>query len=68
VIGADEIAAILSRLGDANAGEITAEFNRNRRGRRRVHVSSMKRALCRHGYVVKKNASARSSSYVLMSK
>jgi transposase len=67
-ISAEEIAAILSRLGDANAGEITAEFNRARRGRHRVHVSSMKRALHRYGYVVKKNASGRLSSYVLMSR
>jgi transposase len=67
-ISADEIAAILSRLGDANAGEITAEYNRNRRGRSRVHVSSIKRALRRHGYVVKKSAFDHSSSYVLMSK
>jgi transposase len=67
-ISAEEIAAILSRLGDANAGEITAEFNRDRRGRNRVHVSSIKRALHRHGYVVKKSASGHSSSYVLMSR
>jgi transposase len=68
VIAAEEIAAILSRVGDANAGEITAEYNRERRGRNRVHVSSMKRALYRHGYVVKKSAFGRSSSYVLMSR
>jgi transposase len=64
-ISAEEIAAILTRIGDANAGEIAAEFNRSRRGRGRVHVSSIKRALHRHGYVVKKNAFGRSSSYVL---
>ena len=67
-ISASELAAILKRIGDANAGEIAADFNRRRRGRARVHVSSIKRALHRHGYVVKKNASDRSSSYVLMSK
>ncbi len=61
-ISAAEIDAILGRLGDANAGEITAEFNLSRRGRNRVHVSSMKRALHRYGYVVKKNASGRWSS------
>jgi transposase len=60
---AQELEAILNRLGDANAGELTAEFNRNRRGRNRVHVSSMKRALHRYGYVVKKSASARSNNY-----
>jgi len=53
-ITADELEAILQRLGDANAGELTAEFNRQRRGGNRVHVSSMKRALYRNGYVVKK--------------
>jgi transposase len=67
-VAAEEIAAILRRIGDANAGEITAEFNRGRHRRKRVHVSSMKRALHRHGYVVKKNASDRSSSYVLRSR
>lgn len=61
-ISAEEISAILRRIGDANAGEITAEFNRGRRGRQRVHVSSVKRALYRHGYVVKKNESGRWSS------
>ena len=62
-ISNEELAAILARLGDANAGEITAEFNRHRRGKRRVHVSSIKRALHRHGYVVKKSASGRWNSY-----
>jgi transposase len=54
-----EIELLLSRLGDPTALELTAEFNRARRGRARVHVSSMKRALHRHGYVVKKNADGR---------
>lgn len=66
-ITVDELDAILARLGDANAGEITAEFNRYRRGHNRVHVSSVKRALHRHGYVVKKSASDRSNSYGPMS-
>jgi len=49
-----ELEAILERLGDANAGEIAAEYNRTRRGKARRHVSSIKRALHRGGYVVKK--------------
>lgn len=58
-ITAAELDAIVSRLGDPTALEITAEFNRHRRGATRVHVSSTKRALHRHGYVVKKNAAGR---------
>ena len=58
-ISQSEVAQILRTVGDANAGEITARFNRGRRGRSRVHVSSMKRALHRFGYVVKKNAAGR---------
>ena len=50
-----ELEAILDRLGDANAGEITAEYNKGRRGKARRHPSSIKRALHRGGYVVKKN-------------
>lgn len=57
-----EIEAILARRPDANAGEITAEYNRSRRGKQRRHVSSIKRALYRGGYVVKKNGFDRSSS------
>lgn len=57
-----EIEAIVARLGDANAGEITAEYNRRRRGGARRHVSSIKRALYRAGFVVKKNESDRWSS------
>ena len=57
-----EIEAIVARLGDANAGEITAEYNRRRRGEARRHVSSIKRALYRAGFVVKKNESDRWSS------
>lgn len=58
-ISADVIATLLDRLRDPTANELTAEFNRGRRGRGRVHVSSMKRALHRHGYVIKKNADGR---------
>lgn len=62
-----ELEAILARHPDANAGEITAEFNRGRRGKRRRHVSSIKRALRRAGYVVKKNVFVRSSNSAPMS-
>jgi transposase len=55
----EDIEELMARLGDPTAGELTAELNRGRRGRQRVHVSSMKRALHRHGYVVKKNADGR---------
>jgi transposase len=58
-IEGDELDAIIRRLGDPTANEITADFNRSRRGRSRVHVSSIKRALRRAGYVVKKNAAGR---------
>jgi transposase len=58
-ITAEEIDAIVARLGDPTALEIAAEFNRRRRGRARVHVSSIKRALHRFDYVVKKNAAGR---------
>ncbi len=62
-ISEEELTAILNRLGDANAGELTAEFNRHRGRRDRVHVSSIKRALHRYGYVVKKSASGHWNSY-----
>jgi transposase len=58
-IEAHELDAIIHRLGDPTAREVTAEFNRQRRGSARIHVSSMKRALHRCGYVVKKNAAGR---------
>lgn len=58
-IGAEEIAQLLEKLRDPTANELTAEFNRGRRGKARVHVSSMKRALHRYGYVVKKNETGR---------
>lgn len=50
-----ELESILDRLPDANVGEITAEYNRGRRGKARRHASSIKRALHRGGYRVKKN-------------
>jgi transposase len=46
-------------LADPTAGELAAAYNRTRRGRQRVHVSSIKRALHRQDYVVKKNAAGR---------
>ena len=61
-ISASDLVLLLGELPDGNAGELTAAYNRRRRGANRVHVSSMKRALCRHGYVVKKNAYGRWSS------
>ena len=54
-----EVEALVTQLGDPTAGEITATYNRPRRGRARVHVSTMKRALHRCGYVVKTNAAGR---------
>jgi transposase len=51
--------AMIAALRDPTAGELTAAYNRDRRGRRRVHVSSIKRALHRHDYVVKKNDAGR---------
>lgn len=51
-----ELERIVERLGDATAGEVAAAYNRGRRGKERRHVSSIKRALHRAGYVVKKNA------------
>lgn len=46
----------LAAHADATALELTAEINRARPKRLRVHVSSTKRALSRYGYVVKKSA------------
>jgi transposase len=51
--------ALLETLGDPTAGELTVAYNRSRRGTARVHVSSVKRALHRHDYVVKKNGAGR---------
>ena len=53
------VEALLTKLRDPTAGELAAEYNRGRRGRGRVHVSSIKRALHRFGYVVKKSAGGR---------
>jgi len=61
-IGAIDLAFLLARIPDANAGELTAEYNRGRRAEGRIHISSMKRALRRHGYVVKKRESGRWSN------
>ena len=58
IIGA-EVDRLVAQLRDPTAHELTAEFNRARRPRDRVHVSSMKRALHRYGYVVKKNVEGR---------
>jgi transposase len=58
----EDLARILAVHPDANAGEITAAYNRGRRGKQRRHASSIKRALYRHGYVVKKNVFVRSNS------
>lgn len=54
-VSVKELEAILDKLGDPNAGEITAAYNLGRRGKDRRHPSSIKRALYRAGYVVKKN-------------
>jgi transposase len=61
-ISLGEIDQILTALGDANAAEIAKQYNRGRRGDARRHVSSIKRALHRAGYVVKKKGSARSNN------
>jgi len=55
VISVKELEGIMDRHPDANAGEITAAYNLGRRGKARKLVSSIKRALHRAGYVVKKN-------------
>jgi transposase len=61
-ISLEDLDMILAAHPDANAGEITAAYNRGRRGKQRRHASSIKRALYRYGYVVKKNAYVRSNS------
>lgn len=55
-IGVRELEALVAQLRDPTANELTAAYNHNRRGKQRIHVSSMKRALHRCGYVVKKSA------------
>jgi transposase-like protein len=59
IITLADLEAALAVVRDATAGELTAEFNRRHSRRERVHVSSIKRALGRHGYVVKKSADGR---------
>lgn len=61
-ISLKDLEAVIAKLGDGNAGEITAAYNLGRRGAARRHVSSIKRALYRAGYVVKKNGSGRWSN------
>lgn len=58
-ISGEHIAKLLAQLSDATAVELTAAFNRTQPRSARIHVSSMKRALHRHGYVVKKSADGR---------
>lgn len=55
VVTREEIAAVLARRPDANAGEITAPYNRGGSGKQWRRVSCIKRALYRAGYVVKKS-------------
>jgi transposase len=55
-VSVKELEKILDRHPDANVGEITAAYNRGRRGKARRHASSIRRALLRGGYVVKKSA------------
>src|SRR5260370_28876683 len=54
-VSREELDAVLPQHPDANAGKITAEYNRERRGKQRRHVSRIKRALYRAGYVVRKS-------------
>ncbi len=61
-ISLEELERIVAALGDPNAGEIAAAYNLKRRGKARRHASSIKRALHRAGYVVKKNAFVRRSN------
>lgn len=66
-ISTTELEALVDELGDATAAEITAAYNKGRRGRQRVHLSSIKRALHRAGFVVKKKGFGRPSSFDPMS-
>jgi transposase len=54
-----DIENALAKCADATALELTSAINRQRSKRLRIHVSSTKRALARHGYVVKKSADGR---------
>jgi len=53
--------AVIAELGDATSFELTAEYNRRVARGRRVHRSSVHRALGRAGYVFKKNSYVRQS-------
>jgi transposase len=55
-IAPEELAALLEHMRDPTVNELTELYNRGKRGSDRVHASSIKRALHRNGYVVKKNA------------
>jgi transposase len=63
IIDMTRLERVVTALGDATAGEVTAAYNRGLRGDARHHVSSIQRALHRAGYVVKKSVSVRSSSF-----
>ena len=58
-----DVEKVLRAQPDATAVEITAAYNKHRRGGNRVHVSTIKRALHRFGYVVKKNEFARQNNF-----
>lgn len=66
-ISRTELEGLVDRLGDATVNEITAAYNKGKRGTLRVHASSIKRALHRAGFVVKKNGFGRPSSFDPMS-
>lgn len=53
--------AVIAERGDATSFELTAEYNRRVSRDRRVHRSSVHRALRRAGYVFKKNSYVRPS-------
>lgn len=55
--------AVIAERGDATSFELTAEYNRRVRRDRRVHRSSVHRALRRAGYVFKKNSYVRQSRH-----
>jgi transposase len=48
-VSLSELEALVSKLGDATAGKLTAAYNRGRRGKQRRHRSSVVRALQRGG-------------------
>jgi transposase len=58
-ISTAELEKLIEHLRDPTAGELTAAYNQSRHRAHRVHVSSMKRALHRSGFVVKKSADGR---------